>query len=412
VQNPFDFKGNDYIVENCRITGKKSIYKVSDCEKRCKGVNVMKKPKILLLVGGGHAHVFLIKQFYLKNIPELEVILVTACQYQYYSGMAAGYVEGVYKEEDMSFDLKKMCQKSRVRYIEGRIIGIDVENKCVKLENNETLSFDVISLDTGSEMAGKSVEGVVEYAYCVKPLENLFKLRENFIEQIFEASQVLISGAGAAGIEIAFALKALADKQKKNVKITLLHRGNLILKGYNENVREMTIRKLNKDKIEVLSQHKILKVLENNLSLESGKQINYDFLVWAAGPVSNPMYKASGITVDKDGYMLVNLYLQSIDYPFIFGAGDCVSFPDFTYVKKVGVYAIREAPYLFNNILKFIKNEALQEYMPQTDYLAIISAGNKKGIMQYKRMAIKGSISWRLKNFIDSGFMKKFKFYE
>jgi pyridine nucleotide-disulfide oxidoreductase family protein len=372
----------------------------------------MQKPKRLLLVGGGHAHVFLIKQFFLKNIPELEVILVTACQYQYYSGMASGYVEGVYKEEDMSFDLKKMCNRSSVKYIEGRVIGIDAENKCVKLENNETVFFDVISLDTGSEMAGKNVEGVVEYAYCVKPLQNLFKLRENFIEQIFEGSQVVISGAGAAGIEIAFALKGLADKMEKNVKITLLHRGNLILKGYNENIREKTLSKLRKDKIEVLSHHKILKVLENNISMESGRQINYDFLVWGAGPVSNPMYKASGITVDKLGYMLVNRYLQSVDYPFIFGAGDCISFFDFQYVKKVGVYAIREAPYLFNNILKFIKDETLQEYIPQTDYLAIISAGNKKGIMQYKRAAIIGSISWEIKNFIDRGFMKKFKFYE
>ncbi|MCJ7690882.1 MAG: hypothetical protein MUO60_16420 [Clostridiaceae bacterium] len=82
----------------------------------------MQKTKRLLLVGGGHAHVFLIKQFCLKNIPGLEVVLVTAGQYQYYSGMAAGYVEGIYKEEDMSFDLKKMCQKSRVKYIEGRIL--------------------------------------------------------------------------------------------------------------------------------------------------------------------------------------------------------------------------------------------------------------------------------------------------
>ncbi|MGH4124775.1 MAG: FAD-dependent oxidoreductase [Clostridium sp.] len=372
----------------------------------------MQKPKKLLLVGGGHAHVFLIKQFCLKNIPGLEVVLVTACQYQYYSGMAAGYVEGNYKGEEMSFDLKKMCQKSGVKYIEGRVTGIDAQNKCVKLGNQETVSFDVISLDTGSEMAGKKVEGVIEHACCVKPLENLFKLRENFMDETFEVRNVVIAGAGAAGIEIAFALKALADKMKRNVKITLVHSGNLILKGYHENVRDKTLRKLKKDKIKVLSQHKILVVLENNLSMEFGKQINFDFLVWAAGPASNPIYKDSGLTVDKAGYMVVNSYLQSVDYPFIFGAGDCISFSEFTYVKKVGVYAIREAPYLLNNILKFIKNEGLQEYIPQTDYLAIISAGNKKGIMQYKSMATMGSLSWKLKDFIDRGFMKKFKFYE
>ncbi|MGK0467453.1 FAD-dependent oxidoreductase [Clostridium sp.] len=370
----------------------------------------MQKPKRLLLVGGGHAHVFLIKQFYLKNIPGLEVVLVTPGQYQYYSGMAAGYVEGIYKEEDMSFDLKKMCQKSRVKYIKGRITGIDAKNRCVKLENHEIVSFDVISVDTGSEMAGKNVQGVVEYAYCVKPLENLFKLRENFIAQMFEESQVVIVGAGAAGIEMAFALKSLSCKMKINVEIILAHSGNSILKGYNENVREKTLKKLEKDKIKILSQSKISSVSEINLFIESGEQIKYDFLVWAAGPKSNPMYKASGFTVDKGGYMVVNRYLQSVDYPFIFGAGDCISFCDFEYVKKVGVYATREAPYLINNILKFIDNEGLKEYIPQVDYLAIISAGNKKGIMQYKGMANMGRLSWKLKDYIDRVFMEKFKY--
>ncbi|MGV8983925.1 NAD(P)/FAD-dependent oxidoreductase, partial [Clostridium sp.] len=208
-------------------------------------------------VGGGHAHVFLIKQFYLKNIPGLEVVLVTAGKYQYYSGMAAGYVEGIYKEEDMSFDLEKMCHKSRVKYIEGRITGIDVQNKCVKIENHETISFDVIYEDTGSEMAGKNVQGVMEYAYCVKPLENLFKLREDFIKQMVEESKVVIVGAGAVGIEIAFALKALSYKMEINVEVTLAHGGNLILKGYNENVRENTLKKLGKDKIKILSQSQI-----------------------------------------------------------------------------------------------------------------------------------------------------------
>ncbi|GCD11923.1 hypothetical protein [Clostridium tagluense] len=104
-------------------------------------------------------------------------------------------------------------------------------------------------------------------------------------------------------------------------------------------------------------------------------------------------------------------YLQSVDYDFIFGAGDCISFYEFSYVKKVGVYAIREAPHLYNNILKFIRNDGLQEYIPQKNYMAIISSGNKKGIIQYKGMAISGGACWKLKDFIHCKFMKKFKFY-
>ncbi|MCB2313567.1 FAD-dependent oxidoreductase [Clostridium tagluense] len=371
----------------------------------------MEKIKRLLLVGGGHTHIFLIKQFCLNPIPGFEVLLVSDSNYQYYSGMAAGYVEGFYNLDEISFDLKKMCKHGGVEFIHGRITGIDAQNRCVTLESNEIVYFDILSVDTGSDMAGKSVHGVLKYACCIKPLENLFTLRGNFMENIANGSQVVIAGAGAAGIEMAFALKVLSDKIKKNIKITLVHSGNLILKGYHENVREITLRMLSKDKIEVLSNHKILRISEKNIFMESGKQIKYDFLIWAAGPKANPLYKASGFKVDADGYMMVNSYLQSVDYDFVFGAGDCISFYEFSYVKKVGVYAIREAPHLYNNILKFIRNDGLKEYIPQKNYMAIISSGNKKGIMQYKGMAISGGACWKLKDFIDCKFMKKFKFY-
>ncbi|MGH4052570.1 MAG: FAD-dependent oxidoreductase [Clostridium sp.] len=146
-----------------------------------------------------------------------------------------------------------------MKYIEGRITEIDAQNKCVKLENHEIVSFDMLSLDAGSEMVGKSIEGVTEYALRVKPLENLFKMRTDFVNQTFDGRNVVIVGAGAAGIEITFALKALSSKLKRNIKITLVHRGNLILKGYHENVRKKIIKKLKKDKINVLSEHKISK---------------------------------------------------------------------------------------------------------------------------------------------------------
>ncbi|MBZ9689126.1 FAD-dependent oxidoreductase [Clostridium estertheticum] len=372
---------------------------------------IMEKPKKLLLVGGGHAHIFLIKQFALKPIPGVDLFLVSDSNYQYYSGMAAGYVEGIYGLEEISFDLRKMCRHSGVEFIKGRVTGIDAQNRCVTLESDEIVPFDILSLDTGSDMAGGNVQGVVEFAWCIKPLGNLIALRKNFIGLTAYESQVVIAGAGAAGIEMAFALKALSDIMKKNIEITLAHSGNLILKGYHENVREKTMRKLNRDKIKVLSNHKISSILEKDIFMESGKQINYDFLIWAAGPKANPLYKSSGFSVDKDGYMIVNSYLQSVDYDFIFGAGDCISFSEFAYVKKVGVYAIREAPYLYGNLLRFIRNEGLQRYIPQKNYLAIISAGEKQAIMQYQGMAISGGMSYKLKGFIDCRFMKKFKFY-
>jgi hypothetical protein len=61
-------------------------------------------------------------------------------------------------------------------------------------------------------------------------------------------------------------------------------------------------------------------------------------------------------------------------------------------------------------ILKdFIQNQDLRKYIPQKDYLAIISAGNKTGILQYKGIALTGVLVWKLKDYIDRSFMKRYK---
>jgi pyridine nucleotide-disulfide oxidoreductase family protein len=369
----------------------------------------MEKAKRLLLLGGGHAHVYLIKQFNSKKNKDFEVVLVSASQYQYYSGMAAGYLEGIYSHDEICFDLKKMCEKSGVGYIEARVTAIDPKERSVELDTNQTVSFDILSVDTGSEMAGKNLEGVKDYAWCVKPLGNLVKLKSSFIEQIQDGSEVVIAGAGAAGIEIALSLKALSQNMKKKIKITMVTSGSELLKGHPENVKQTTIRKLNQANIDTLFNHRIAKINKNNLIMASGDKIQYDLLVWAIGPAANKMYKDSGFTVDEAGYMLVNGYLQSVDYPNILGAGDCISFEGVEPLKKAGVYAIRQSPYLYNNIKRFYKSQDLRKYIPQKDYLAIISAGNKTGILQYKGIALTGVLVWKLKDYIDRSFMKRYQ---
>ena len=95
----------------------------------------MEKFKKLLMVGGGHAHIFLIKQFALKPIPGVDLLLVSDCNYQYYSGMTTGYVEGIYGLDENSFDLKKMCKHSGVEFIKGKITGIAIREASYLYDN-------------------------------------------------------------------------------------------------------------------------------------------------------------------------------------------------------------------------------------------------------------------------------------
>ena len=77
--------------------------------------------KHLVLAGGGHGHILLLKKFAKKPLCGVEVTLITDYPKQYYSGMLAGYVEGIYCEEETAFDVRALAEAAGVHYIESDI---------------------------------------------------------------------------------------------------------------------------------------------------------------------------------------------------------------------------------------------------------------------------------------------------
>lgn len=366
--------------------------------------------KKLILVGGGHAHVGFIRQYHESPVKDLEVILISSSKYQYYSGMASGFIEGFYDKAAITFDLEDLCEKSGISFLEGTVTAVDVDQKTVKLDDGSVMSFDCISFDTGSRISGHAYGMRTDKVVPIKPLTSVEKIRDAFESRIVPGDRMIVVGSGASGVEISLAMKALSKKLEKPVRLQIIGRGDTLMKGYSRSMKASALKAVRKAGIELCLGKEVKDVKDGLLETASGDVFEFDYLVWAAGSESDPLYRASDLAVDAKGYMLVNTYLQSVSHPFVFGAGDCIAFKDYDYVKKVGVYAVREAPYLYNNLLNYLKGEALEAYVPQKRYLAIVSAGNRKGILQYGHFTMCNRFSWRLKRRIDVGFMEKHKF--
>ena len=76
----------------------------------------------------------------------------------------------------------------------------------------------------------------------------------------------------------------------------------------------------------------------------------YDVAILTIGIMPQRIFVDSGVETSEDGALLVNDYLQSTSYPDIFGAGDCIQIRG-RRLDRVGVYAVRESPILFGNLL-------------------------------------------------------------
>ncbi|MDI6453057.1 NAD(P)/FAD-dependent oxidoreductase [Peloplasma aerotolerans] len=365
------------------------------------------KIKTLVLVGGGHAHIHILNKYNKKRYQNIKIILISSDTYQYYSGMASGYLEGIYQQDDFRFNLKAICNERGIVFIEDSVVKIDYENQVLHTKGNQKIEYDFLSLNTGSIVKVKKKE-LGPNVFSVKPLSNLKKIK-NAIESLVKLDKsIVIMGGGAAGIEIALAL-SMYQQNDSNIHLTLIDRHNTLLNGSPKRVQEIVTSRMKEVGIETYLGGFVTDINENYVYLENGQKIAFDVLVLASGVAQTSLYKDSNFIVDDSSSMLVNDNLQSLSADNVFGAGDCIQIRNNNLVKKNGVYAIRQAPILWKNILKVIKGKSLKRFKAQKTYLQIISLGQKKGILIYGKLVISGYFAWKIKDLIDTSYMKKNK---
>ncbi len=90
------------------------------------------------------------------------------------------------------------------------------------------------------------------------------------------------------------------------------------------------------------------------------------------------------------------------------GGGDCISLEGHS-LAKVGVYAVRESPILYHNLLALLEGGEMLAFEPQTHFLLVFSMGEGSGIFWKKNWAWKSRLAFLLKDYIDRKFMKTFQ---
>jgi NADH dehydrogenase FAD-containing subunit len=129
------------------------------------------------------------------------------------------------------------------------------------------------------------------------------------------------------------------------------------------------------------------------------------------GVKPSPIFTDSGIATGPDGGLRVNRFLQSIQHPDIFGGGDCIYFQDQP-LDKVGVYAVRENPVLFHNLMARLEGRDLIPFDPGGDYLLIFNLGGGIGVLKKRWLEFGGRPAFVVKDYIDRKFMRKFQAIE
>ena len=370
----------------------------------------------LVLVGGGHSHVGVLRMFAMKPEPGLRITVICTDTETPYSGMLPGYVAGHYSFDEVHIDLGRLAAATGARLYRDEVIGIDRTNQRVICRQRPSVAYDLLSINIGSTPQIQQIEGASTLAVPVKPIAQFNQRWLQLLTKVREwrgRMTIAVVGGGAGGVELLLAmqyrlrheLKALG-RSPEDLKFVLLTAADTVLPTHNVGVRERFVRVLRERNIEVHTQAEVVQVSPGCLHTQNGRTFDADETMWVTQAGGPAWLQSTGLALDAHGFIQVNAQLQTLTDPKIFAAGDIACFTERP-LEKAGVFAVRMAKPLAANLRRSLRGQALQAYTPQRHWLALISTGNRWAVASRGPLGIAGAWVWSWKDHIDRQFMKR-----
>ena len=341
--------------------------------------------KRVLLIGAGHAHLVVLRSLAEKPLYGARIALVSPHAKQLYSGMLPGILAGHYRRAEAEVDVAGLAERGYVEFVPGRVQRFDPGRRAVMLESGESSGYDLVSINAGS-LVDASLPGA-EHALPVKPYDE-------FLSRLPIAERVAIVGAGAAGAEIAMALR---------------HRGaQATLYSEKASISARVVKQLRRRRVDYRPGMPVTAIEPGPVVVAGSAHQEFDLVLLATGAAPLGWLRQSGLRTDTRGFVLVDRALRSLSHPEVFALGDCATLADPPHPKS-GVYAVRHGEALIENLRRLVAGAPLEAYTPQKKALALITCGARYAIAERGAWSAQGRWVWWWKDRIDRRWVRSLR---
>lgn len=364
--------------------------------------------KRLVLAGGGHAHLHVLKSLARRAWPGVEVVLVTPHARQVYSGMLPGWIAGHYQLDECVAQLKPLVDAAGVRLVQDSVIGLDPRRCILRCAVAGDLPYDVLSLDVGAQVDLSTLAATTATLLPIRPIERFIVDWSRVLDACAHAGhgRIAVVGGGAAGVELALAVRHRLRKDLPGgaAEVLLVEGGGLLL-GHGPAVVARVRKMLALHGIATKAGHAAGG--DGGLLFPDGSRFDADAVIAATGVTPAPWLFESHLALAQDGFVAVGDGQRSISHVNVFAGGDIASRVDQPHAKS-GVYAVRAGPILAENLLRSLRGDVLVPYAPQRRGLYLLATGPRHAIASWNGWSTEGHWVWRWKDWIDRRFMKQY----
>ena len=339
--------------------------------------------KDLVLIGGGHTHVAVLKRFGMRPVPGVRITVIARDVHTPYSGMLPGFVAGHYTFDEVHIDLARLARFAGARLYHQPAVGLDLDRREVHCEGRPPVPYDLLSINVGSTPAFHGVPGAAEVVVPVKPISRFVERWRRLRARVLAAEapvRIGVVGAGAGGVELLLAVqyalqRALgADRRALFPEMHLFGADETILPTRGRGVRRRLERVLRARGVRLHLGRPVTAVRDGAVvlgggaaardgtaafgdgaaapgdgaaalgdgaaardgavvlgdgaaardgtaALGGGAAVPLDEILWVTQAGAPPWPRAAGLAVDGGGFIEVDDTLRSTSHPDVFAAG-------------------------------------------------------------------------------------------
>ncbi len=215
----------------------------------------------------------------------------------------------------------------------------------------------------------------------------------------------VVAGGGFAGVETMAAINDFAREALKfyphlredQLRMVLVHPGDVILPELGPKLGAYAQRKLAERKVDIRTNTKIIGAGPREVTLDDGSRLLTNTLVWTSGTSPHPLLACLSCQKER-GRITVNACLEVPEWPGVWALGDCACVPD----PRTGMpypptaqHAIRQGKVLAQNITAAVRGGAKRPFEFRT--LGLLAAiGRRTGVANILGVNFSGFAAWWL----------------
>lgn len=365
--------------------------------------------KTIALVGAGHAHLEVIRQFRERRLVDTRLVVVSESPTAAYSGLLPAALAGQVDPASMLIDLHQLCDDPSIELIVDPLASLSGDAHTLTTDIGRTVEFSVASLDIGSKPRPQlaSHPGHVP----LKPMQT-------FLDRLAAASKdlggdklvrVAIIGGGAGGVELAYTVPDFVARHAGlKCECWLVEKHDHLLPSMDKSLGHNIGDELRQRGVHVRANTAAVSHDGPNITFSDCKTAEVDIVIEATGGKGQDVLKNTDLPLTDDGFVQIDPTLQVVSGVPVFAAGDCATCLESPWPKS-GVYAVRQAPILWENLRSFLFVNELKDFKPQKSALKLFNRGDGTawGIWRGQLVGGKWVSAWKQQ--LDNAYVKKYQ---